>query len=273
MNKLILHNGGHPFKIDNLNHISEAIAMVVDAIMKSASPGSIGLGCRMWGCEPTLSNGGNTVDVTAGYVCLFNGSEYEICAVDAHQVTKGNTQVFRWIIHTSYLPIDPQTYADTNTHNVHQVNKAVLEAGTLGFGDVIYNVAYWSDLVNGAKWSTIQAIAGNFLTDDEPTVDWDITGATVDALIGSDNKVRHVNVLVQNSEVTGGNATVLKVKLPHPASSSSTGVAWISGFDFCICTVNAGSDELGILAISGGIPQNITGSLVVVRAAITYEVA
>lgn len=272
MDKIKVYQGGHPLKLDNIDYIQEGIAQAFDGFLKGVSPGSLGIGCRLDGVEPTFSNGGNTVDVASGYVVMYNGAKFEILKVAAHQVTKGNSQYFVWELTVTNDIIDPQIYANTQSKYVHEKRRAVVVAVDSEFLRVPLEAPYLCDLITGGEWIELSHSASNYLTDDEPTVDWDISGASISALYGKDNKTRHVNVLITSSQVSGGNAQVLKVKLPEAAKSNGVGTAFIFGHDFCVCSINAGSDELGIVSVSGGIFQNITGALISVRAAITFEV-
>jgi hypothetical protein len=130
MKKIELSNlGGHPLKTDNFTHLMGGVVETFDNLCKGVAYQQQ-VGFRLWGVNFTVLTSTDAT-WTAGAIYL----QGEICNVDAGSASKTGVQVFKWSKVTTALPIDPQTYADASSRDVHLETKAVLvAAATFTFG-------------------------------------------------------------------------------------------------------------------------------------------
>jgi hypothetical protein len=124
------NNGGHPLKLNNLRHLQDGFVETISSLLKGVGEFRSNYGFIVYGCEFTYSNGGNTLDWTAGAVVLND----EVMLIDAGQVTKTGIQGFRFTSVTSYDAVDPQTYANASSHSVHNIVKANIVAADMIVG-------------------------------------------------------------------------------------------------------------------------------------------
>jgi hypothetical protein len=108
--------------------IQEAISNSLIGVMNGYTAGDIII---LSGLAFTLSGGGNTLTWTSGSI-FFNG---EIYTIIAGAVTKTTVQTFLFTNTIDYTNgIDPIVFEDNTPHNVHQVRRAQLVAGSIGGG-------------------------------------------------------------------------------------------------------------------------------------------
>ncbi len=144
MKKIDLSNtGGHPLKTDNFTHlmtgIQEALINLGFGLGFDGSPGF-----KLWGINYTVLTS-TDITWTAGAMYI-NG---EICAVPAGSATKTGGQVFKFERYTTALPIDPQTYADAATHDVHLETYArIIAAASVGIGEVAVDCGTLADIIS-----------------------------------------------------------------------------------------------------------------------------
>lgn len=252
MKKLNTTTGGHPFKLDNLLHMQEGVTESLTALSKA-----IGQHFKLWGVDVTLTNSNNTATWTAGAIVYDN----EVCLVDAGTVTKTSLQVFRFGTVDSYLAIDPQTYADASTNNVHLVRKATIVAASIVGTAPLYSIQSLAELLNGAPVD-YDFVTGHFTANSGNA--WTVAGSGDVVINGAyDFKKAFLNFEVSASTVTGTDSTIISFAIPTSFLPVSTKKA----HGFCLINgvasrfqIDAASSTLQISKADG---SYITGSVAV----------
>lgn len=154
MKKLTISTGGHPFYADDLSHLNDAIQELQAAM-------AIGPRDAVWTSPPTYyltdpaiyTNGENTGISNAGYM-VYKG---EVCAYDAQSIATVGGQTLAWVPDTTYLAIDPVTYADASGKSPHVIKKVKLQFYAVAPADYV-NTANLRKL--RGEWLAIAPING-----------------------------------------------------------------------------------------------------------------
>ena len=124
MKKLELQLGGHPRTNNDLQHLSEMLAEVNQALGHLLNRGTPILNSRtepsivLTGC--IITDAGATFSVTAGL--LWHEAEVFICDAQT-AVPKSGSGSFSWVLDETYIAENPVLYADGNPKNVHKIRK------------------------------------------------------------------------------------------------------------------------------------------------------
>lgn len=255
MKKLTLYTGGHPLTLDDLKHLGNGSLEALSAMAKAFQIGTIPY--ILYGLDFTLSNGNNTLSWTAGAVVDDAG---EICLVDAGNVIKGSTQVFKFEVADSYVSPSPVDYADNNSKNVHLDRKYTFVAANFTVGMITY-----TDLKPLFALQTSAYSSGNFTASG---ANWTVASgdSTVKyQRVGKGNQVVvYVNI---SSSSIDANTAELKISLPASltAGMGAVGSALVGLVQYPFY-IAAGSNEL-IIYNSGNFSSGAIGQII---ASITF---
>lgn len=130
MKDLVISTGKHQFLADDFTHLSDGFKEALQMFMKGLlSNGASIPNCILYGMVKTNHLSGD-VSFTAG-ACVLNG---EICEFDAQYIVDGTIALPNYGVITGFdtwAAIDPITYGDGTTKNVHRNRKARVEASAL----------------------------------------------------------------------------------------------------------------------------------------------
>lgn len=151
--------------------IQEAYTEVIDAILKGllGDPDEpyILYGCDIFLLDTELWGTRAGAIYHSGIVYLVDETLY----ADGFFPTAG--QVVIWNIETTYDAVDPITFTDGTTHNVHRIRKAVATAGTTGAGNFDYEDCY--DLRQRLSNKNAKYLADAFKAYDKTNDVWEST--------------------------------------------------------------------------------------------------
>jgi hypothetical protein len=119
MKRIQLFTGGHSFRADDFNVLTDGMIEVFKGICNG-----LGLGTTSYilqGCVIITTGFPGSHIVSEGFI-YHNG---EVYPVDAQIVTNNNTTLY-WVVQKDILPPSPVTYADSTLHDCHFRNKMIL---------------------------------------------------------------------------------------------------------------------------------------------------
>jgi hypothetical protein len=120
MKNLNLFTGLHRYSLDDLDHMSEgyteAITSLSKAIVNITDP------VILHGCVVTQV--GQDYTVTAGAI-YYDGEIYQVAAHALNSATAPN-----WAIDTTYRANNPVVYADSASHNVHEIKTMKIQVAS-----------------------------------------------------------------------------------------------------------------------------------------------
>jgi len=240
MKKLNTTIGGHPLITDNLDQLMGGVFNTFEALGRGIDYNSLN-GFKLHGCDLTTLN---TTDAvwTSGYIYLGG----EICKVDAGSLTKAVNHNFKWRKYTETLPIDPQSYENGNSVDVHVEVKAKIFADLpFVFGvDITPNCETLLDIL-APSFETNAHSVNHFRAEDaiSGNVPWAITTRQVSHKLV--NKTLTVNFEVAGTLASA--AETLFIKLPDSlvADGRFYSVFWVAD-EISKATTFAAENEIHI---------------------------
>jgi hypothetical protein len=172
MNKLNFSNypsGGWPLILDTLRHWHDGMYESFSRLLKGFdnNGGFGGQWIRLEGCQFTFSGGGNTLDVSDGYIMyipIFALAPAEIHKVTAHTVTKLSGQYFTFNVTAGNEPVDPIYTVGGTPFSVHENTSAAAVMTLSSFLTITVsdeNIPYLWNYLAGA-WRNWSPSAGDF---------------------------------------------------------------------------------------------------------------
>lgn len=245
MKNHLTHLGGHPLKTDNLDHIVSGAREVFEAL-------GIGIdwtesnGFKLWGCGLTTLTSTDAV-WTAGWMYL----DGEFCKVDAGSYTKTAPESFKWGKYTVALPIDPQSYENGSSNDVHiEVKAKIVKTSSFVIGvDVQPECGTLTDVIN-PSWRTSSLSDAHFRAEDaiSGAVAW--TMSTKDVSWRLRNKTLDINFDLIGTLASAAETLFLKIPLSMVADGKFYASFWVAGDASKAMTV-ATEDEIYITKTSG----------------------
>lgn len=278
MKKLQLYTGGHPLKLDNLNHLQSGLSEAFDGLIRGLIKNSsgVGLGAKLTGCEVSFPVNGNNAVVDAGYMIMLNlDGQLEVCKVEAHTVSKDSSENFLWTIDTDeYDSIDPQSYANNTDNFVHQMRRASLKAfgsGVLALADSAAKP--FIDKIVGGPWTQLQTNELTYSTNNGSN--WTVPqgGQTIKYQILG--KTAHISIQLTDTTLTSSGNVILTMGMPAElkAKSDVLGTAFINSSDGtdkpAFCTILEGSSVIVVRHYGS---EEMPATIDVLMLSVQYEI-
>ena len=258
MKKNQFFTGGHPLITEDFSHLGngviESLKGICDGLAFNGENGFVLTGCEVTS-ETTTSAAWN-----AG-VIVING---EVCNVDAGTATKTVGQYWRWRKYNTTLAIDPQTYADAVTNDVHIETKAALIGVTtlVPLTDVTTSAPTLLDIVCPNFTSTIY-VSGWLTAEDAFATPVAWTTILREVSFRRANKVLTLDFNLSGTLASAAETLFVKLPVSYTSSGNFSSVVMVNGVA-CTAKVSASSDKVsiqgtfsGIVGVQGQIQINI----------------
>jgi len=246
----ITNTGGHPLITENFSHlqngVTEALFHLSLGLGYNSEPGM-----RLWGISFTVSTS-TDITWTAGAIWL-NGS---ICQVPAGSATKTGGQVFKWEVYQVALPIDPQTYADAGSHDVHLEDKArIVAAASLGGSDAAAACPFLIDVV-APQFAAETLVSGDFTAEDDLAAPVVFTTTVRTVSWRKVNKMMLIDINISGSVASASDNLFIKLPGSNVSAGNYHSVAFINDTAY-ILKAETGQNKL---KIASGATDSFSGS-------------
>ena len=223
---------GMPLLRSTLMFANDGFMEAFAAFLKAFDTNDVGGNIyRLAGCDFTFTGGGNTLDITDGFILKippFSSAPAEIYKVAAQTVTKTGGQIFQFTF--AEIPdgtLDPIYNALGVPFNMHVNTVVTVVASAAGLGLVsISDEAnpYLREMLGGT-WRAFNATTGDFTPD---------TGTVTVTAIAYRYKLQGKNLEIMvtgNINVTSGSPTYIQIVVPGGATlaNNNIGAAYCGG--------------------------------------------
>lgn len=200
--------GGRPIKEDTYGHMQNGFIEAISNMLKETGTTAPD-GVKLFGCDVTITGGGNTGEVTAGAVYIA-GEIYTVDAASGITKTGSDTFVFK-IMETTASPT--LTYFDATSQNPHLVRKATLsyEPNATAGNFMPYNADNWRERVYGT-WESQTTSAADFAADGGGS--WSVTASSIHSFYNKFTKSLEYKANIGISSVATSAAPFLRLRLP-----------------------------------------------------------